>query len=170
MAPTKLGLDGAESETPPATKPKRTRRRPPSRPAPPAPPAERVPWWKRRGPLIDRIWITLLLFGGLLAASMHIANLEVQWNAAIPGSGDAYNEMHRLAQVGAGTLFLWMLIAIYDMLGVRCVTFGEALRNMPNPGREGIFIPMSPEAQAATIRYYGNLYAAAPIAAAIAWG
>ena len=162
---TKLGLDQPAAPEPPARKraPRREQRSP-------ATDAADTPWWKRRSPVIDRVLVTLALFGAFLYLSMYFAQLEVAWNAAVPGSGDVYNQPHRHVQFGAGTLFGWLLLAVYDLLANRSITLGEAFRNTPNPGREHIFKPMSAMAQAAAIRFYGIQYAAVPIAQAIVWG
>ena len=175
MAATKLNLDKPAAAKPGPRKRAARPRRPAAgadpRPAnDAAPEPQYVPWWMRRGPVLDRVGVTLLLFGVLLAASMYVAHVENAWNAAVAGAGEPWNDLHRLAQTGSGTLFLWLLIGVYDLLGFRSVTLGEALRNRPNPGREHLFSPMEPEVRAAVIRFYGMIYAAAPIAAAMAWG
>ena len=124
----------------------------------------------RLSPVADRALITLALFAGFLGLSIWFAALETAWNAAVPGSGEAWNQPHRHVQFGAGTLFGWLLLAVYDLLGNRNITLGEAIRNEPNPGREEIFRPMSAVVQAAAIRFYGMQYAAVPIAQALIWG
>lgn len=138
----------------------------------PAPPAEApdTPWWRRVSPVLDRVVITLAMFGACLYLSIYFALLEVAWNAAIPGSGAAWNQPHRHVQFAAGTLCGWLLLAVYDLLANRSITLGEAFRNRPNPGREHIFQPMPATVQAAAIRWYGMQYAAVPIAQALIWG
>ena len=173
---TKLDLD-----KPAAAKPARrrtSRRKPPAAPAAngdprpaaePVPPAD-VPWWRRRSPCVDRILITVALFVAFLWLSIHFAQLEIAWNAAVPGAGAVYNQPHRHVQFAAGTLFGWLLLAVYDLLANRSITLGEAFRNRANPGRGHLFTPMEPVVQAAAIRFYGMQYAAVPIAQALIWG
>ena len=159
---TDLDLDQPDAPQPPR-KPRR-----PSGAA--AAPSRELRWWQRRSPVADRIVVTLALFSGCLWGSMYLAQLEVAWNAAVPGSGEVWNQPHRHVQFAAGTLFGWLLVGLYDCLGFRSVTLGEAIRNLPNPGREDVFEPMAPTVRAAVIRFYGLIYAAIPIAQAIVWG
>ena len=180
---TRLDIDAA-APAPRASRPKaapaRRRRRAPAAAAGSEPaidhgaatlsPAPDVPWWRRRSPVGDRILITAALFAGSFWLSMRFVELENIWDAAVPGAGDVWNQPHRHVQFAAGTLFGWLLLAVYDLLGNRSVTLGEAFRNRPNPGREHIFTPMEPVVQAATIRFYGMQYAAIPIAQALIWG
>ncbi len=151
-------------------KPPRTPATGRGRAAGPAQPGADTPWYRRRSPAVDRVVVTLALFGGFLGASMHLAQIELAWNAAVPGAGAVYNQPHRHVQFAAGTLFGWLLLAVYDLLANRSITLGEAFRNAPNPGREQIFKSMPPAVQAAAILFYGLQYAAVPIAQAMIWG
>ena len=64
----------------------------------------------------------------------------------------------------------WLAVFVFDYTTLRSFRLGEVVRNQPDPGREGIYQPLSEGVRAALILFYGLLYAVAGYVGVMAFG
>ena len=168
-----LGLNKPEQ-------PKPKTRRPRGKSAPKSAGQVRKPQQRRLiPPVADHVALLVIAFAVAALLTLWLEHMQYTWaawvNAAPDGVArygyqDILSQLVRWAQLVSNSVLACLIVTCGDRLLFTSITFTEACANEPLPGREGIFRPMTPDVQAATIRGYLTLYGAAIVSSNLVLG